>query len=327
MGVAVWALITYIAVIVVWNAVLKRNIGEAMVLGFVVVSLFGGSDTLAGRGRHRRSRRRRSRVRRTRVRLHGIPAHRTGPDRSPSHPAQRRFRADARRLGYVSTAAAALIGWPAGSGSGIAASVGSVTIPWMIRSKWRPDLAASLVAGNAGLGISIPPSSSDVPAARLGRRGAGADRGPDAGGRVRRWFVDGSLPLPRGVHLGPPAQDRARRGRRHPAFPAGVEAGLDLSARLPGYRRSRLPHRERRRGIRRLLSRRRGRGHQHRGLDPRADHHRHPASSPGAGCRAAAVAGTDFSRNWPPSTPSSAPPSSSRSPLPRLSANSAWYTS
>lgn len=30
----------------------------------------------------------------------------------------------------------------------------------MIRSNWRPDLAASLVAGNAGLGISIPPSSS-----------------------------------------------------------------------------------------------------------------------------------------------------------------------
>ena len=46
MGVAVWALITYIAIIVVWNTVLKRNIGEAMLVGFVAVCLFGGGDAL-----------------------------------------------------------------------------------------------------------------------------------------------------------------------------------------------------------------------------------------------------------------------------------------
>lgn len=161
MGVAVWALIAYIGVIVIWNTVLKRNIGEAMLVGFVVVCLFGGTDALE--------------------------LVRTGLDEALSEEVV--FAALAfvfmgylmTRLGlidrqvallnsvfgrlrggsaYVSTSTAALLGGPAGSGSGIAASVGSVTIPWMIRSHWRPDLAASLVAGNAGLGISIPPSSS-----------------------------------------------------------------------------------------------------------------------------------------------------------------------
>lgn len=46
MGLAVWALIAYIAVIVIWSVALKRGIGEAMVVGFLVVCAFGGSDFL-----------------------------------------------------------------------------------------------------------------------------------------------------------------------------------------------------------------------------------------------------------------------------------------
>jgi TRAP-type transport system large permease protein len=160
-GAAVWALVVYILVIVLWNAVLKRTIGEAMLVGFVAVCLFGGTDIL------------------------DVAA--AGFDKALSEEVV--FAALAfvfmgyllTKLGlideqvtllnaifgrlrggsaYVSTSASALLGAPSGSGSGIAASVGSVTIPWMVRSRWRPDLAATLVAGNAGLGISIPPSSS-----------------------------------------------------------------------------------------------------------------------------------------------------------------------
>ena len=39
--IAVWALVAFIGVIIVWNAVLKRNIGEAMIVGFVAVAVFG----------------------------------------------------------------------------------------------------------------------------------------------------------------------------------------------------------------------------------------------------------------------------------------------
>ncbi|MCM3849095.1 TRAP transporter permease [Pseudonocardia sp. DR1-2] len=161
MGVAVWALITYIAVIVVWNAALGRNIGEAMLLGFLVVCLFGGGDALAvaGTGLLDAASEEVVFAALAFVFMGYLLTELGLIDRQVSllNAVFGRVRGGA---GYVSTAAAALLGGPAGSGSGIAASVGSVTIPWMIRSRWRPDLAAGLVAGNAGLGISIPPSSS-----------------------------------------------------------------------------------------------------------------------------------------------------------------------
>lgn len=61
---------------------------------------------------------------------------------------------------YVSTVASALFGMISGSGSGNAAAVGSITIPWMKQTGWNSDMATTIVAGNAGLGIAFPPSSS-----------------------------------------------------------------------------------------------------------------------------------------------------------------------
>ncbi|MEV4110894.1 TRAP transporter large permease subunit [Nonomuraea sp. NPDC049695] len=161
MGIAVWALIAYIAIIVVWNGVLKRNIGEAMLIGFAGVCLFGGtgffdlawtgiSDALAEEVVFAA----------LAFVFMGYLLTKLGLIQEQVTVLNSVFGRLRGGAGYVSTSAAALLGGPAGSGSGIAASVGSVTIPWMTRSNWRPDLAASLVAGNAGLGISIPPSSS-----------------------------------------------------------------------------------------------------------------------------------------------------------------------
>ncbi|MEV5538363.1 TRAP transporter large permease subunit [Saccharopolyspora shandongensis] len=161
MGVAIWALVCYIGVIVVWNAVLKRNIGEAMLIGFAVVCLFGGGDALElARAGFDEAMSEEVVFAALAFVLMGYLMTRLGLiDRQVAllNSVFGRLRGGSA---YVSTSTAALLGGPAGSGSGIAASVGSVTIPWMIRSNWRPDLAASLVAGNAGLGISIPPSSS-----------------------------------------------------------------------------------------------------------------------------------------------------------------------
>ncbi len=61
---------------------------------------------------------------------------------------------------YVSTIASALFGLISGSGSGNAAAVGSITIPWMRQTGWDKEMATTIVAGNAGLGICFPPSSS-----------------------------------------------------------------------------------------------------------------------------------------------------------------------
>ncbi|MEU6713488.1 TRAP transporter large permease subunit [Nonomuraea sp. NPDC046802] len=161
MGIAVWALVAYIAIIVVWNGVLKRNIGEAMLIGFAGVCLFGGADFfgLAWAGIAEALAEEVVFAALAFVFM-GYLLTKLGLIQEQVTVLNSVFGRLRGGAGYVSTSAAALLGGPSGSGSGIAASVGSVTIPWMIRSNWRPDLAASLVAGNAGLGISIPPSSS-----------------------------------------------------------------------------------------------------------------------------------------------------------------------
>ena len=43
-GIGVWAFVVYLAVVIVWNAVIKRSITEAMLLGFLVAAAFGGID-------------------------------------------------------------------------------------------------------------------------------------------------------------------------------------------------------------------------------------------------------------------------------------------
>ncbi|TDE58448.1 TRAP transporter large permease subunit [Nonomuraea mesophila] len=161
MGIAVWALVAYIAIIVVWNGVLKRGIGEAMLLGFVAICLFGGADffSLAWAGITEALAEEVVFAALAFVFM-GYLLTRLGLIQEQVTVLNSVFGRLRGGAGYVSTSAAALLGGPSGSGSGIAASVGSVTIPWMTKSGWRPDLAASLVAGNAGLGISIPPSSS-----------------------------------------------------------------------------------------------------------------------------------------------------------------------
>ncbi len=62
--------------------------------------------------------------------------------------------------GYVSTIGSALFGMVSGSGSGNAAAVGSITIPWMKRTGWTTERATLICAGNAGMGMIFPPSTS-----------------------------------------------------------------------------------------------------------------------------------------------------------------------
>ncbi|MDF2066915.1 TRAP transporter large permease subunit [Bacillus sp. Cr_A10] len=161
MGIGFIALIVFIALIIFWSAVLKRNIGEAMIVGFIVTALFGGADA-------------------PRLIWEGVIFGATNEvlfaamafvfmayvidktliinklveilnsllGRIPGGAA------------HVSTFGSALMGMISGSGSGNTASVGSITIPWMIRSNWKKEQAATIAAGNAGLGTIFPPSGS-----------------------------------------------------------------------------------------------------------------------------------------------------------------------
>src|SRR5690349_8164106 len=44
--IGLWALGAYLATILVWTTILRRNVGEAMVLGFLVAAAFGGGSAL-----------------------------------------------------------------------------------------------------------------------------------------------------------------------------------------------------------------------------------------------------------------------------------------
>jgi TRAP-type C4-dicarboxylate transport system permease large subunit len=61
--------------------------------------------------------------------------------------------------GYAATIGTALFGMVSGVASASTAAVGSVTIPWMKDTGWSSERAATIVAGNGGLGNVLPPSS------------------------------------------------------------------------------------------------------------------------------------------------------------------------
>ena len=72
--IGIWALGAYLTVILLWTTLVKRSVGEAMILGFLVVLPVHrcrcGPDRMDGTvlGRHRRDR-----LRNHGLRLYGIP--------------------------------------------------------------------------------------------------------------------------------------------------------------------------------------------------------------------------------------------------------------
>ncbi|WP_026196220.1 TRAP transporter large permease subunit [Corynebacterium lubricantis] len=155
------ALFVFIAITVLVNVLLKRNIAEALLLGLLGVALVGGSDalnllwtgittgmqsevTFAGMA----------------FVFMGIIVQATGLiDRLVTilNSIFGRLRGGAA---YVSTLSSAMMGLIAGSTAGNSATVGSVTIPWMKETGWSSTRAATLVAGNSGLGVALPPNST-----------------------------------------------------------------------------------------------------------------------------------------------------------------------
>ncbi|GAA1180159.1 Sialic acid TRAP transporter permease protein SiaT [Corynebacterium glaucum] len=155
------ALVVFIAITIVFNVFLKRDIAEALLLGLIGVALVGGADapqllwhgittaitsevTFAGMA----------------FVFMGVIVQATGLiDRLITilNSIFGRLRGGA---GYVSTFASALMGLIAGSTAGNSATVGSVTIPWMKKTGFSSNRAATLIAGNSGLGVALPPNST-----------------------------------------------------------------------------------------------------------------------------------------------------------------------
>lgn len=161
MGNAVEALIVYILLIVVWAVVVKRNMAEGMILGFIVVALFGGSRffELMQYGFMKALSNEvlfaslafvlMSYLIKESGLLNGILVifdsllgnFRGGP-------------------AFVNIALSAVLGMLSGSNSANTATSGTFTAQWMIQTGWKKEIVATLLAGNGGLGAGFPPSAS-----------------------------------------------------------------------------------------------------------------------------------------------------------------------
>lgn len=160
MPIALIALVVFILVIVVF----KRNMAEAMLVGFLSTLLFAGTNTpeyvVSGVENAIGNEVLFAAaafvfmtyfVQQTGVMDKLVAILSSALGRLPGGPA------------LVDTVASGAMGALAGgSNTGNAAASGSITGPWMVRSGWTPHRAATVIAGNASLGAALPPSASMV---------------------------------------------------------------------------------------------------------------------------------------------------------------------
>lgn len=158
---AIVALVVYLTTIIVWNFVLKRNIGEAMLIGLVVTALFAGTDAwhvLVEASRE---------AMQEELMFAGLAFVFMSYVLGETPVLGRLIDLLNSLLGrlrggpvYTSTVAAGAFGSVAHVGAAVTAAVGSVTIPWMKRADVKPEIAGSVVAGCAGMGVTFPFSAT-----------------------------------------------------------------------------------------------------------------------------------------------------------------------
>ncbi|MGT2751065.1 TRAP transporter large permease subunit [Streptococcus orisasini] len=157
----VFALLVYIAVILVWALVIKRNMAEGMLLGLIAVSLFSGSQILN-------------------FLIDGLVSALFNEVLYASLAfiimsflmiesglIQKILAIFNALLGkikggpaFLNITISALFGMLSGSNSANTATSGTFTSQWMIETGWKPEIVSTLVAGNGGLGAGFPPSAS-----------------------------------------------------------------------------------------------------------------------------------------------------------------------
>ena len=159
--IGVWALLAYLGAILAWTTVLRRNVGEAMVVGFVIAAAFNGADVVMAGGEALRTALTDEIVYATVVFVFmGFVLEKAGVTHRMIDLLDSLIGHWRGGPAYVSTLASAGLGSIVHNQAAIAATVGSVTIPWMERSHIDRTTSATIVAGNAGMGITFPYSAS-----------------------------------------------------------------------------------------------------------------------------------------------------------------------
>lgn len=159
--IGIWALGAYLAVILLWTTLIKRSVGEAMILGFLAVLPFTGAAAAQIGWASLYSAATDEIVYATMAFVFmGYLLDKTGVLDKLIDLLNSLIGGVKGGPAWVSTVASAGLGGVVHNQAAIAATVGSVTIPWMEKSKLDKPSAATLVAGNAGMGITFPFSAS-----------------------------------------------------------------------------------------------------------------------------------------------------------------------
>ncbi|MFB0839371.1 TRAP transporter large permease subunit [Arthrobacter sp. E44] len=159
--IGIWALGAYLAVILLWTTLIKRSVGEAMILGFLVVLPFTGAAAAQVGWSALYSAATDEIVYATMAFVFmGYLLDKGGVLDRLIDLLNSLIGGVKGGPAWVSTVASAGLGGVVHNQAAIAATVGSVTIPWMEKSRLDKPAAATLVAGNAGMGITFPFSAS-----------------------------------------------------------------------------------------------------------------------------------------------------------------------
>lgn len=161
-GIGVWAFLVYILAILVWMLVVKRNIAEAMLVGLVVISLFNGpANILNTLWTSIYSASMESSFLATMLFLMmAVVMTKTGIIEKLVELLNSMIGRVRGGAAYVSVCASFLFGLVSGNAIANCSTVGAITVPWMKDSGWPKPVAATMNAGNAGVGQSMPSCSA-----------------------------------------------------------------------------------------------------------------------------------------------------------------------
>lgn len=159
MGPGLLALIVFIAIIIVWAVVLKRNIAEAALLSLIILPFFGGADQapglIVGSLKY---------VLNYEVLYASLAFVFMSFLLQYSDVLTGMLKIFTRLFGrlkggpaYVNTAISSVLGCMSGGNTPNAATAGAFTAEWLLKSGWKREQAATLIAANGGLGAGFPP--------------------------------------------------------------------------------------------------------------------------------------------------------------------------
>lgn len=162
MPIGVIAFVVYILAILVWMLVIKRNIAEAMLVGLIVIALFNGPASIlttlwdATFAASKES----SFLATMLFLLMAVVMTKTGIIAKLVELLNSMIGRVRGGAAYVSVCASFLFGLVSGNAIANCSTVGAITVPWMKDSGWPKPVAATMNAGNAGVGQAMPSCSA-----------------------------------------------------------------------------------------------------------------------------------------------------------------------